>query len=479
MVPPTVETGPVAAPTTSGFTLTGTVDVHGHHSAECSFEYGPTTAYGTVVACSPATVSGEGPVGVSAVLSGLAEGSYHYRVRVSNLLGTFYGPDQSAATLASVASGSTTEATVPAEATDGTLSATATGGTGSVTVGVYGPTVGGPVLPSGAGGYVDVYRSSASSFTQVIAKECELSGARTAWWYDPAVGWRPMPSTTAVFESGCATITVTATSSPSLSQLTGTKIKFGEPPGTFGQCRKSKKVIFSDSNCLEKHSKKGIPDGKGTYEWYEPPVCFAQKKGFYGEACKDRAESSKGKGEGTSERGNTSFTSTGAEARLEIASAGTVTCATTSATGEWTAAIRGTETITFNGCTLAGHTCTGTDGQTGVIRSGALEMLSAEEQEGPEKAGYYLVLSGSREPFAVFTCNGTTYTVGGALEGKMTGTTNTMSPSSTAEFSAASGKQELLTQYGSQAQSTKLALTTNTTSTQPLELDTTIKPPTG
>jgi streptogramin lyase len=61
-------------------TLNGDVEVEsGTSVSSCEFEYGPTTAYGSSVPCSPG-----GPytadTAVSATLSGLAPGDYHYRI---------------------------------------------------------------------------------------------------------------------------------------------------------------------------------------------------------------------------------------------------------------------------------------------------------------------------------------------------------------------------------------------------------------
>ncbi|MGC2373634.1 MAG: hypothetical protein WA484_07145 [Solirubrobacteraceae bacterium] len=72
--------------------------------AGCEVEYGTTTAYGSKVPCSPASVgTGETPVPATAVLSGLlASTVYHYRVVATNANGANPGPDASFETLPSV-----------------------------------------------------------------------------------------------------------------------------------------------------------------------------------------------------------------------------------------------------------------------------------------------------------------------------------------------------------------------------------------
>jgi alpha-tubulin suppressor-like RCC1 family protein len=91
-------------------TLNGTVNAQGNSTA-VSFEYGLTTAYGTTVAATPATVTGTTTTAASAALTGLLAGStYHFRVIATNDAGTVKGYDQSfttttAATLADLTLG--------------------------------------------------------------------------------------------------------------------------------------------------------------------------------------------------------------------------------------------------------------------------------------------------------------------------------------------------------------------------------------
>jgi sugar lactone lactonase YvrE len=76
-------------------TLNGDVEVEpGTSVSSCEFEYGPTTAYGSSVPCAPS-----GPytadTAVSATLSGLAAGDYHYRISATGAGGfTQVGEDQ-------------------------------------------------------------------------------------------------------------------------------------------------------------------------------------------------------------------------------------------------------------------------------------------------------------------------------------------------------------------------------------------------
>jgi NHL repeat len=81
----TIEAASAVEPTKA--TLHGKVDPEGAEITRCQFEYGETTAYGSVVPCveTPEQIgSGTAPVAVHADLTGIAGGSrYHYRLRAS------------------------------------------------------------------------------------------------------------------------------------------------------------------------------------------------------------------------------------------------------------------------------------------------------------------------------------------------------------------------------------------------------------
>lgn len=64
-------------------------------STNVSIEYGSTINYGSTVNTSPATITGSALVPVSAALSNLTFGTYHYRVKATNAAGTTYSNDYS------------------------------------------------------------------------------------------------------------------------------------------------------------------------------------------------------------------------------------------------------------------------------------------------------------------------------------------------------------------------------------------------
>jgi hypothetical protein len=111
-------------------------------------------------------------------------------------------------------------------------------GTGGVTVGQYGaePSSGVPFRGSGNG--FDVSLSQINTFTAVSIRDCALDGATSLSWYNPAAnggsgGWVTVSPAVYTppsrFTAACLTITLSATSSPPLSDLDGTNF-FGVQP---------------------------------------------------------------------------------------------------------------------------------------------------------------------------------------------------------------------------------------------------------
>ena len=78
--------------TSTGAVFNGTVNPNGA-AATAVFEYGLSTAYGSTVALSFSPADDNTAHSVSVSLSGLAGGSYHYRLRASNAGGTGTTPD--------------------------------------------------------------------------------------------------------------------------------------------------------------------------------------------------------------------------------------------------------------------------------------------------------------------------------------------------------------------------------------------------
>jgi alpha-tubulin suppressor-like RCC1 family protein len=97
---PTVGTCVGPGPTQTTATLCATVNPNGVEVSGCEFEYGPTSAYGFSVPCTPPPGSGTSPVTVTATISGLTPNTtYHFRVVATNSGGASQGSDQSLKTL--------------------------------------------------------------------------------------------------------------------------------------------------------------------------------------------------------------------------------------------------------------------------------------------------------------------------------------------------------------------------------------------
>jgi len=110
-VTPTAATGTKSGVSSSGATVSGTVNANNTTTSD-SIQYGLTTSYGTTVVASPPTATGSSATSISATLSGLiASSTYHYRVKATNSAGTVYGLDSTFTTLASPPSATTNAAT--------------------------------------------------------------------------------------------------------------------------------------------------------------------------------------------------------------------------------------------------------------------------------------------------------------------------------------------------------------------------------
>ena len=110
-IPPAATTSAATNKTTSGATLTGTVNAN-NTSTTVTFEYGTTTSYGQTVTASPSSVEGMTNTDVSASITGLTAGtSYHFRVKAVNSVGTTYGSDMTFTTEGLAPTATTLDAT--------------------------------------------------------------------------------------------------------------------------------------------------------------------------------------------------------------------------------------------------------------------------------------------------------------------------------------------------------------------------------
>jgi hypothetical protein len=99
--PPVVLTGSAQGASTSGATLTGSVNPGGN-ATNWWFEYGPTASYGSKTSAKSAG-SGTAATGVSSAITKLTAGTtYHYRLVASSSAGTTHGGDVTFTTISAV-----------------------------------------------------------------------------------------------------------------------------------------------------------------------------------------------------------------------------------------------------------------------------------------------------------------------------------------------------------------------------------------
>lgn len=102
------------------------------------------------------------------------------------------------------------------------------GGEGTLSVGQYSGDPVGVAIEGGVGAYFDAELSSGNTFSSMTLTDCSLEGGNLLEWWNPATdggsgAWEAV-SPTPTFSDGpppCLSVTLSPTSSPSLSELTG------------------------------------------------------------------------------------------------------------------------------------------------------------------------------------------------------------------------------------------------------------------
>jgi predicted GH43/DUF377 family glycosyl hydrolase len=124
--------------------------------------------------------------------------------------------------------GSGTSSTAEGSATATASGITASGtGVGTLVVARYSANPGGATgFANNTGAYTDVYIAPGSAFISLTIVNCALNGGNTAYWWNGSI-WQAASNQSYDGVSGCATITVNASTSPSLSDLTGTPFGTG------------------------------------------------------------------------------------------------------------------------------------------------------------------------------------------------------------------------------------------------------------
>ncbi|MGO9457941.1 MAG: beta strand repeat-containing protein, partial [Acidimicrobiales bacterium] len=127
------------------------------------------------------------------------------------------------ATTTSHSSGTSYTQTTVAKATTTTSGVVATAtGVGAITVAKYATNPTSTSLATGTGQFFDVKVSTSHSFASLAITDCDLSGGDALYWWT-GTAYKPVsPPAAAGPTAGCLTFTATATSTPSLTALSGT-----------------------------------------------------------------------------------------------------------------------------------------------------------------------------------------------------------------------------------------------------------------
>ena len=103
-------------------------------------------------------------------------------------------------------------------------------GEGALTVSQYAGNPAGAPSFSTAGTYFDVQVAAGSSFTTLTISDCNLNGGTTLYWWNGSSWVAVSPQHYAPGSPPCVTATLSAMSTPTIAELTGTVFAAGTPP---------------------------------------------------------------------------------------------------------------------------------------------------------------------------------------------------------------------------------------------------------
>ena len=222
----TIRVVPESMPVDGQAQVSGTVTDGGGPLAGYTVDLGMSSGTGSAGSLSSTTVTTDVYGDYSAVFTAPAQSG---AVTVTaTVYGTVY---QAQAVILVTPQAATVNGADEVAATGGSATAsygeTSESGTGSgvLSVAQYGGDPAG-IAPSGAAGYFDAALSTGNTFSSVTITECGVSANDTLDWWDPAAdsgagAWQAV-SPAATYDAGCLSLTVTADTSPSLSDLDGT-----------------------------------------------------------------------------------------------------------------------------------------------------------------------------------------------------------------------------------------------------------------
>jgi len=159
-----------------------------------------------------------------------SDGSPPPSVVVGNLSLTSNTPGSGSdnTTVTDLDAATTTDPTGAAQASIPNLNAAASGGMGTVTVADYAANPTSAPLPAFATSttYFDVKADGGNSFTMIVVRRCGLTATDVVYWWT-GTAWTAVSPQTFDTSTGCTTMSLSATSSPAITQLTGTMFGVG------------------------------------------------------------------------------------------------------------------------------------------------------------------------------------------------------------------------------------------------------------
>lgn len=235
---PTVEAEPATFLAETEATVNAIVKPNGSTITGCEYEYGTSSVSEHSASCLPVTGSNAGALPVPLALSGLvANTTYKYRIVAENSVGSKTGSEKEFTTLQTSSSGTSTSPSTSASASISGLTATSGLGEGTVTVGQYGSNPTGDTPPfevEPSVPFIDVWVSPDHTFASVEVEDCKVNSNSTEmFWFNPQTSsYEPIvPTQVITGPPHCLDVTLTETSKPKLSQLTGSVFAVAVPVG--------------------------------------------------------------------------------------------------------------------------------------------------------------------------------------------------------------------------------------------------------
>jgi hypothetical protein len=112
-----------------------------------------------------------------------------------------------------------------------TVTVVAGGGNGAFTL-AHCPSNPGPPPPDAASAFFDLREVAGSSLSSLMVTVCPAAPGSSLLWLNSANVWQPVSPAAASTASNCLTMTIAPTTSPSLSDLSGTPFALVAPAGT-------------------------------------------------------------------------------------------------------------------------------------------------------------------------------------------------------------------------------------------------------